>query len=200
MAAHAIIFPDDPPAFLDVAAIIERAVLITGGKRIFLASQEESGERANLFAGEVQVRHAQLFGFGLFLAFVPDVGLGEFVFEEAFLVVPGLFGGAFGQTRAIVGIGDWFAAAALGDIGEQSKVQALDGFAAFDGEFGANAAFVLEAGDFVATGAAEVSHPLLAFRFQIRIVHERGVGVGGRLLLFQSDEIAGDVFGVLWSE
>src|SRR5216684_4551647 len=118
----------------------------------------------------------------------------------AFLVVPGLFGGAFGQTRAIVGIGDWFAAAALGDIGEQSKVQALDGFAAFDGEFGANAAFVLEAGDFVATGAAKVADPLLPFRFQTRIVHERCIGVGGGLLFFQGDEIAGDVFGVPRSE
>ncbi len=99
MAAHTVIFLDDPPAFLNVAAVIQRAILIAGGKRILLAAQEESGERTNLFLGEVQVGHAQFFGFGLFLALIPDVGLGELVFEETFLVVPRLLGGAFGETR-----------------------------------------------------------------------------------------------------
>src|SRR6266852_3455003 len=200
VAAHAVIFLDYPPALLNVAAIIQRAVLIAGGKRIFLAAQKESSKAANLLLGEVQVRHAEFFGFGFFLALVPDVGFGEFVLEETLLVVPGVFGRAFGQTRFVICISDRFAAAALGDIGEQSEIQALDWFAAFDGQLGADAAFFLEAGDFMASGAAEVTNPLLAFIFQIWIVLEGGIGVGGRLLLFQSDEIAGDVFGVLRSE
>src|SRR5260370_38862432 len=86
VAGHTFVFLDDPPAFLNVAAVIQRAVLIAGGKRIFLAAQEERSERANLFLGEVQIRHAQLFGFGLFLALIPDVGLGELVLEKAFFV------------------------------------------------------------------------------------------------------------------
>src|SRR3989441_11708305 len=52
----------------------------------------------------------------------------------------------------------------------------------------------------MASGTAEVANPLLAFVFQIRVVHERRIGIGGRLLLFQGDQIAGDVFGVLRSE
>src|SRR2546425_8820682 len=46
--------------------------------------------------------------------------------EEAFLVVPRLFGGAFGQTRSIVRIFDGLGifAAALGNIREQCKIQA----------------------------------------------------------------------------
>src|ERR1700747_3119426 len=103
MAAHAVVLVDNPPAFLNVATIIQRAVLIAGGKRVFLAAQEERGKGANLFFGEVEIRHAQLFGFGLVLALVPDIGLGEFVFEETLLVIPGLFGRAFGQSRQVVG-------------------------------------------------------------------------------------------------
>ncbi len=91
-------------------------------------------------------------------------------------------------------------AAALGDFREQREIQPLDWFAAFGGQLGTDAAFIFKAGNFVASEATEVANPLFAFRPQIRIVHERGVSVGGRLLLFQSDEIAGDVFGVLRGE
>src|SRR6266571_2397849 len=197
VAAHAVIFLDHPPAFLDVAPIIQWAVLIAGGKRIFLAAQEESGEGANLFAGQMQVRHSEFFGFGLVLALVPNVGLSEFVFEEAFLAVPGLSGGTFGKTRAVVRIGDRFAAAALSNFGKQCEIQTLDWFAAFDGELGADAAFFLKAGNFMASGTAEVANPLFAFVFQIRIFHEGGIGIGGRSLFSQRDQIAGNVFGVL---
>src|SRR5216683_2412053 len=98
MAAHAVVFLDHPPALLNVAAIIQGAVLIAGRKRVFLAAQEESGERAKLFLGEVQVGHAQLFGFGFFLALIPDVRFRKLVLEETLLVVSGLLGGAFGET------------------------------------------------------------------------------------------------------
>jgi len=49
----------------------------------------------------------------------------------------------------------------------------------------------------MASGAAEVANPLLALRLQIRIVHERRISVCGRLLLFQCEQIAGDVFRIL---
>jgi len=52
----------------------------------------------------------------------------------------------------------------------------------------------------MATGAAEVANPLLAVRLQIRIIHKGCVGVGGRFLLFQRDQIAGDVFRILGGE
>src|SRR6266849_104945 len=52
----------------------------------------------------------------------------------------------------------------------------------------------------MASGAAEVANPLLAFRLQIRIVHEGGVGVRGWLLLFEGDQIAGNVLGILGGE
>ena len=82
--------------------------------------------------------------------------------------------------------------AALGVFGEQREVQALDGLAAFVGEFGADAAFVFEAGDFVAAGAAVVLHQLLALGLELRIVHEIGGGVGGVGMLL-GDQVAGDV-------
>ncbi len=52
----------------------------------------------------------------------------------------------------------------------------------------------------MASGAAEMANPLLAFRLQIRIIHEGGVGVGRRRLLFQGDQIAGNVLGILGRE
>src|SRR5260370_41272587 len=52
----------------------------------------------------------------------------------------------------------------------------------------------------MAAGAAKVANPLFAFVFQIRIVHERGIGVGGGLLFFQGDQIAGYVLGILGRE
>src|SRR5260370_36197785 len=133
MTAHAVIFLDHPPTFLNVAAIIQWAVLIASGEWVFLAAQKESGERANLFAVQVQIRHAQLFGFGLVLALVPDVWLGQFVFEEALLVVPGFFGGAFGQPRLVVWVGDGVPSTALGWFGEPRQIQALHRFSALNG-------------------------------------------------------------------
>ena len=75
--------------------------------------------------------------------------------------------------------GDLFAVghdAALGVFGEQREIQALDGLAAFVGEFGADAAFVFEAGDFMAAGAAVELHQRLALGLELGIVHE----IGGR--------------------
>ena len=177
MAAHAVIFLDDPPAFLNVAAIIQRAVLIICGQRAFLAAEQKGGERANLFLGQVQIRHAQFFGFRFDLALVPDIRLGELMLEKALLVIPGQFGGALGQTRETVWIRDGFMAAALGGFREECEVQTLNRFAALDSQFRTDAAFIFEAGNFMAAGAAEMLDPFLACVFQIGIVHERRIGV-----------------------
>src|SRR5258708_15598366 len=88
VAAHSVIFLDQPPAFLNVAAVVQRPVLIAGGKRVFLAAQQESGERANLFLGEGQGRHSQLFRFRVVLSLVPNVPLWPLVFVEAPFVLP----------------------------------------------------------------------------------------------------------------
>ena len=60
---------------------------------------------------------------------------------------------------------------------EQGEIETLDRLAAFEGELGADAAFVFDTGDFVATGASEVVNPLLALFFQIRIVHKSRIGI-----------------------
>ena len=65
----------------------------------------------------MQVGHAQLLYFRLDFAFVPDIRLGELVFEKTFVVVPGVLGWSFGQARQILWIGDRFAAAALCRLG-----------------------------------------------------------------------------------
>src|SRR5215472_15716518 len=199
-APQAVVFLNHPPAFLDVLAIVLRAVLIARRKRILLAAEKERGERANLLPGEMQVRHAQLFGGRLDFALVPDVGLSELVLEEALVVIPRLLRRPFRQTREVFRVGDGLFAAALGNFGEQREVQALDGLAAFGGQFGADAAFVFEAGNFMAAGTAKELNPLLAFRLEIRIIHEGSVGVIRRILLLLRDEVAGNVFRIRFGE
>ena len=92
--------------------------------------------------------------------------------EESFVVVPGLFGRSFGQTRQVFRIGNRLGllAAALRDFREKSEIETLDRLAAFIGEFRADAAFVLKARDLVATCAAVVPNPLLAFLLQLGII------------------------------
>src|ERR1700687_2093739 len=157
------------------------------------------GRRA-LFLGQVQVWHAQFFFFGLDFAFVPDIGLRELVFEEAFVVIPRLFGWAFRKAREIVRIGDGLDAASLRSFGQQCKIQSLDWFAAFRGQLRADAPFVFQARNFVAAGAAKVANPLLAVVLQLGIIHEGSIRVGGRLLFFQSNQVTGDIFRILWRE
>src|SRR6266850_1560720 len=101
--------------------MVKRAVLIVSGEGIFLTAQEEGGEGANLFLGEVQVGHAELLKRGLDLALVPDVWFSQFVLEKPFVVVPGGFGGALGQAGEVVRIRDGFAAAAGGHVREQGE-------------------------------------------------------------------------------
>src|SRR6202022_3734609 len=106
---------------------------------------------------------------------------GEFVFEETFVVVPRLLGWTFREAGEIVRIGDGLAAAALGGFGQQSEIEALDGFAALGGQLRADAAFVFETGNFVAASAAEMANPLFAFVLELGIVHEGSFRVRGRL-------------------
>src|SRR5215831_18073694 len=113
----------------------------------------------------MQVRHAQLFGLGLDLALVPDIWLCKFVFEKAFVVVPRLFGRAFGQASEIFGVLNRFFAAALRDFREQREIEALDRLAALGRQLGANAALFFETRNLMAAGTPEMLNPAFAFVF-----------------------------------
>ena len=171
---------------------VARLVLITLGQGSLFAAHQESREVEHLILGQVQVRHAQSFGLALDLALIVNVRLGQFVLEESFVVVPGFLRRTVGQARQIFFVLDRLGvfAAALRDFGEQREVETLDRLAAFVRQFGADAAFVFEAGDLVASRAAEMPHPLLAFVFQRRIIHERRIRIRRRLLLLLRHQIA----------
>ena len=65
----------------------------------------------------MEIRHAQLFRGRFDFALIPNVGLGELMLEEAFVVIPRLLRGAFGQAREIFRILDGLSAATLRDFG-----------------------------------------------------------------------------------
>src|SRR2546425_12241819 len=48
----------------------------------------------------------------------------------------------------------------------------------------------------MAAGTTEELNPFPSFRLEVRIVHEGSVGVLGRILLLERDEITGDVLSV----
>src|SRR2546426_3311429 len=106
------------------------------------------------------IGHTQDFSFGLDLALVIHIRLGQFVFEKSFVVVPRAFGGPLRQSLEIFRIRDRiFPSAALRRFGVKSEVEALDRLASLGSEFGADASFIFEAGNFVTSGAAKVPHP-----------------------------------------
>src|SRR5215469_15474046 len=122
--------------------------------------------------------------------------------EESIVVVPGLPSGAIRESRQLFFIFDRlgiFATSLRGFSGER-EVETLDRLAAFEGKFGANAALVFKACDLVASGAAEMAQPPLAFVFQVGVVHERRVGVRRRFLLLLRDQIGRYVLCVLGSQ
>ena len=125
----------------------------------------------------MHVRHAQGFGLGLHLALIVDVGLRQFVLEKSFVVVPGFCRRTVRQPRQIFLVLDGLStlAATRGYFGEQREIQTLDRLAAFIRQLGADASFIFESGNLVASGAAVVTHPLLALGLQVGIVHERSV-------------------------
>ena len=149
----------------------------------------------------MHVGHAEFFFLRLvvFLALVVDVGLSHLVFEEPFVVVPRAFGWAIRQTRQVFLVCNRLTAT-KGSFGEQRKVETLDRLAAFDREVGSDAAFILEAGDFMATCAAKVAYPLLTFLLQLRIIHVGSVGVGRRIFVLLGDQVAGDVLRVFYAQ
>src|SRR5579859_2344344 len=197
MAAHAVIFANDPPALLNVAAVIQREILIAGGEAAFLTAHEKRCERLNLVFGQVQIGHAELFSLRLDFAEVPNVGFRELVLEKAFLVIPRGLCRAFGKAREIVGVRDGFVAAALRGLREKSKVQTLDWLTAFRGKLRADAAFLLEASDFVTARAAKEANPLFTLFLELGIVHECGIGICRWLLLLQGNQVAGHILGIL---
>ena len=134
-------------------------------------------------AVDVRLGHAQAIQrIRLVLAGVEDRRIGQLVLEEALQVVPG-------TARRLLAVGQ---NAALGVFGEQREIQALDGLAAFVGQLGADAAFVFEAGDFVAAGATIELHQRLALVLELGIVHEVG-GIVVRVGVLQRDQVAGHV-------
>ncbi len=52
----------------------------------------------------------------------------------------------------------------------------------------------------MAAGTSEMPNPLFAFVLELGIINKGSIGVGGGLLFFQSDQIAGDVFRILRRE
>src|SRR6185295_14728970 len=86
MAADTIILLYDPPAFLNITPIIEGPVLVCGGESTFLAAHQERGESLNLVFHQMHVWHAQLFQFRLDEARVPNIRLGQLVFEKSLVV------------------------------------------------------------------------------------------------------------------
>ena len=70
---------------------VPRFVLITRGQGSFLASHQEGREIEYLILGEMQVGHAQGFGFALDFALIINIGLRQLMFKESLVVVPGPF-------------------------------------------------------------------------------------------------------------
>src|SRR5208283_5101298 len=91
-------------------------------------------------------------------------------------------------------------AATLRGLGEEGEVETLNRLAALESQLGSDAAFFLQAGDLMATEAAEVTNPLLALILQRRVVHERGVGISAGFLPLLCYQIRGDVLCVFDAE
>src|ERR1700733_10760385 len=175
MASHAVVFLDHPPAFLDIAPIIHWTILVRGWKTALLAAHDERGQRANLFPLQMHIGHAELFGLRLHLALIENIGLGEFVLEEAQVRIPRTIGGTFGQARAIFGVFDRLASSTLSDSGQEREVETLDRLAAFKPQLRSNSSFIFKTGNLMATRATKMLNPTLAFCFQLGIVHESRV-------------------------
>src|SRR3990172_587558 len=95
MATHAVVLLYDPPAILDVLAtlvlwVIEECSWHIGSFCSHAAQQERGQLRAPLRFKE-RLWHSQPI-LGIFLlTLIVDGGLGNLMFKEAFVVVPGLF-------------------------------------------------------------------------------------------------------------
>src|SRR3989338_2121198 len=179
VAAHAVVARHQPPAFLDVPPPVRRAIEVVLGESRLGAAQQKANQRVPVRLHQVRRRHAQALERLLDLTLVEDGGVGELVLQETLVVVPVL---------------------ALGVVGQQGEVQTVNGFAALEGELGADAAFFFEAGDFVAAGAAVVADPEAALVFELGIFHPVGLGIGGGGLLLLGHQVAGDVAGVFPGE
>jgi len=77
VAAHAVVLIEDPPAFLNVAALITEGGMIISGRGDFPGCPWRNVVSAQLLLAEVQVGHAEMFCSKADLAIVPDVGVGQ---------------------------------------------------------------------------------------------------------------------------
>ncbi len=187
VAALAIVLGNDPPAFLDVFAATVGPVEVILRELGFGAAQQEGGERGDAFFRQVGLGHPQLVERLLDFPLVEDRRVVELLFEESLVVVP-IAARRFGAVRQ---------GAPLGLLGEQGEVQPLNGLAALDGQVGPDSAFVFQAGNLVAAGAAEVLHPEFALFFQLRVVQVLGRGILGRVHFTLPEQVGGDVAGLL---
>src|SRR5690242_2002913 len=112
--------------------------------------------------------------------------------EKSLVVVPGLGRRAVGQSRQIFFIFDRLRLfpAPLRRLSEQREIETLDGLAAFKRELGADSPFLFHASDFMASGASEVTHPLLTLFPQARIVHESSIRIRRWLLLLLRNQVS----------
>ena len=122
----------------------------------------------------------------MILALIVEAGIAKFFFEEALRIEPwAAF--AFLSVRQN---------AALGVFGEEREIETLDRLRAFVRQLGADAAFVFEAADFVAAGAAVVTDQLFALGSLCGIVHETRIGVG-RVGMLQRNQVARHVSRII---
>ena len=88
MTSHAVVLLYQPPAFLNIASIVERPVLVGDGKRAFLTAHQKGGERADLILWPRCRLGMRSFSASALILPLSQIRLSELVFEEAFVVVP----------------------------------------------------------------------------------------------------------------
>src|SRR5258708_7472165 len=150
----------------------------------------------------MHVWHTQSFGFAFDHALVVDVWLRQLVFEKSLVVVPWRGSWTTRQPGYVFFVFDGLGvlAAALRRFGGEREIESLNGLAALVCEFCADAAFVFEARNLMASGTTVVPHPLLAFLSKPRVVHECRVRIRGRILFLLVHQIRRDVLVVFRSQ
>ena len=153
-------------------------------------TEEERREGVDVFLRDVRLGHAQpVHRIGLIFSAIEDGRIGQLVIEESFQVIP-----RAAVRRRFLSVGE---NAELSVLCKECEIEAFDWLAAFVRQLSANAAFVFEAGNFVAAGAAIVLDEFLAVLLQVWIIHEVG-GWKRRVGMFLRLEVAGDVARFLY--
>src|SRR4029078_2418723 len=139
MTTDAVVLLDYPPAVLNVLPARVFGIVEKRGWHVCAfranASQQESSQRSAALGLQIRTRHAQAILLIFLFAAIVNRGLGDLVFEETLVVVPGLLlvrrglgraRGCFMQLERIVSL--------FRLLGQQGKVEPLDWRRAFDGQ------------------------------------------------------------------